>query len=163
MEIISKLILPIIAIVISFIALYNSYQSSKKAEHASQSANRVSQGQIELHISSIISQTETRVADLSIQLSPFLKNNLNFDELKQKDILEKAYNQAVESNLNAYEEACAKYLDNKTDKERFKKMYNVPLRRLVETPELKEDYFDALTSSYKCILKVYTEWNNLEA
>ena len=77
------------------------------------------------------------------------------------DIVRQAFESARELNLNAYEEACAKYLDGKVDKKRFKKNYHVEIRNLVENDNNK-DKFDGVTSKYKCILEVYEEWNNLE-
>ena len=73
----------------------------------------------------------------------------------------KHFDLAIENNLNAYEEACAKYLDNKVDKVRFKKTYISEIRQVVENVELKK-YFDAVSSKYKAILKVYYEWENHE-
>ena len=67
----------------------------------------------------------------------------------------------LNKSINAYEEACAKYLDKKVDRKRFQKMYRVEVPQLVEKPELK-DYFDAITSRYKAILKVYEMWENAE-
>lgn len=89
------------------------------------------------------------------------KDRRTSEEERQLEIYQRNFKAAVESNINAYEEACAKYLDGKVDRRRFEKNYRVPLRQLVETAELKE-YFDAVTSRYKAILKVYDQWENLE-
>lgn len=155
------ILLPLIAIIVSIIAICQSSKANTKSNEATNTANKISAGQIELNISMLIKETENRVIDLAIAMSKYFKDNLSDSEKKELEFLQNAYNQAVESNLNAYEEACAKYLDSKTDKERFKRMYYVPIRRLLENKELKE-YFPAHNSSYKCILKVYDEWFNLE-
>lgn len=156
------ILLPSIAIIVSIIAIYQSSKANTKSDLASTTANKISAGQIELNISMLIKETENRVMDLAIAMSKYFKDTkLSKTEEKELEFLKNAYNQAVESNLNAYEEACAKYLDEKTDKERFKRMYSIPIRRLLETKEL-EKYFPAHNSSYKCILKVYNEWFNLE-
>jgi hypothetical protein len=95
-------------------------------------------------------------------LAPLLcKKDKTIEEQEQLKIYERMFNEAVESNLNAYESACSKYIDGKTDKERFIKLYKVEIRQLVEEPELKQ-YFDALTTRYKAITTVYNEWENLE-
>lgn len=83
------------------------------------------------------------------------------ETLKQLEGFGHAFKAAVESNINAYEEACAKYIDNKYDRKRFKKIYQISLRQLVENPQHKP-YFDGVTSRYKAILKVYSEWENPE-
>lgn len=67
---------------------------------------------------------------------------------------------AKEGLLNAYENGCFKYIDNKIDKERFKKIYLIEIRNIVEDKSFK-DKFDSNTSRYKAILKVYKEWNDL--
>ena len=100
--------------------------------------------------------------DLTIELSKFEDyESLSQTKKKECDAITKAFEQAIESNLNAYEEACAKYLDGKIDIDRFSRMYNTPIRNLVENDEY-QDYFKPIISSYKCILKVYEKWNNLE-
>lgn len=161
LEFIKDIILPVIAIVVSIVAICQSSKANTKSDEATNTANNISTGQIELNISMLIKETENRVMDLAISMSKYFKNDLSDSEKKELEFLQNAYNQAVESNLNAYEEACAKYLDSKTDKERFKRMYSVPVRRLLENKDL-EKYFPAHNSSYKCILKVHKEWFDLE-
>lgn len=148
------IILSIFSLAISILAIFY-------ANKANNSANKVANGEIELSIFSIIKETETRVMDLTIEMSKFDIENLNSQEEKQYNILTMAFNQAIESNLNAYEEACAKYLDGKVDVDRFSRMYHTPIRNLVEHEDY-EKYFKPITSSYKCILKVYKRWHNLE-
>ena len=120
-------------------------------------AHKIAQGQIELSIHQLINQTKKDVMEISLKIAD--KCSDNSDQIKT--VLTKAFNSAVEQNLNAYDEACAKYLDNKVDKERFKKNYHVEIRQLVENESYK-DKFDSNTSPYKGILKVYREWNDLE-
>ena len=110
----------------------------------------ISQGQIQLEIHQMISQTKRDVLDIALKIQG-----------NQTGIVQQAFETAREMNLNAYEEACSKYLDGKVDKERFKKNYHVEIRQLVENANNK-DKFNAVTSKYKCILAVYAEWNNLE-
>lgn len=143
------IIFTIIGLVISLISLVKSIKANK----ISQEANKVSQGEIELNIYQMINQTKKDVRDITLTIA---------NKCDDKDILSQAFNSAIESNLNAYEEACAKYLDNKVDKECFKRNYSVEIRQLVENTKYKK-YFDATTSPYKCILKVYNEWNDLES
>ena len=66
-----------------------------------------------------------------------------------------------EDYLNAYDEACAKYIDNKIDKQRFKKMYFEEIKNLVEDKNGKEK-IDTDTTRFRAIRKVYKEWNDLE-
>lgn len=143
----------IVAIVFSSIGLLISIISIVRAN----SAHKIAQGQIELNIHQLLNQTKKDVMDITIVIAEKCSNN----DQDMKGVLTQALNTANERNLNAYEEACAKYLDNKVDKERFRKNYHIEIRQLVEDTNNK-DKFDATTSPYKAILKVYKEWNDLE-
>lgn len=143
---IAAIIISIIGIFISVISIIIAYN-----------AHKISQGEIELNIHQLLNQTKKDVMDIYLIISE--KCSDNAEELRET--LNQALNTATERNLNAYEEACAKYLDNKVDKERFKKNYNIEIRQLVED-ENNKNKFDATTSVYRAILRVYKEWNDLE-
>lgn len=126
------------------------------------SSKRTAVAQIELYINERITNTKEKVSEQASAIAPFkAKQSLSEEEKRLLGFHEKIFSSAVENNLNAYEEACAKYLDKKVDCERFKKIYKKEIRQLVEDKNLKK-YFDAVSSSYKAILKVYAEWENLE-
>lgn len=161
----------IIAVIISGLSLLASIvfgvitiKKSNKANDIAKEANKISknnekiaQGQIELYINQLISQTKKDVMDISLKVADSCINDIE----NRNSLLTKALNSAIEINLNAYEEACAKYIDNKVDKARFKKNYMVSIRQEVENP-INKERFNATTSPYKAILKVYDEWFNLE-
>ena len=132
-----------ISIVIAIISFILSIVSNNRQR-------KISQGQMEIQINQMISNSKKELMDISVLIG---KEN--------QEILDQAFRTARELNLNAYEEACAKYIDNKVDKERFKRNYYVEIRRLVEYKGNNE-FLNPTTSPYKCILKVYEEWNNLE-
>lgn len=141
-EIIS-LILSLFAILISIITWIKTSLSS--------SAN------LELYMNERITNTKEKVSDISIQLSDYIS-----DKKSPKYItLQKAFTNSLENNFNAYEEACAKYLDRKVDKTRFKKNYKNEIKRLVENEETKQ-YFNGVSSNYRAIIKVYKMWEDLE-
>lgn len=142
----------IIAVIVSVIGLLVSIYSIIRANNA----HKIAQGQIELNIHQLLNQTKKDEMEISMMIAQKSSNN---DETVK--ILENALKSAMERTVNAYEEACAKYLDGKVDKERFKKNYHIEIRQLVEDNNYKK-YFDSTTSSYKAILKVYKEWNDLE-
>lgn len=135
---------------------------------SSQRTTKITQGEIEFQMANLIKDSETRFADVSLQLIEY-KDLLERKKKKEDEILEdtvykfkyKLVNQAIESMLNAYEEACAKYLDKKIDLDRFKRSYHKDIRNLVENPQFTE-YFNTPSTGYKCILKVYNQWCNLE-
>ena len=133
----TAIIVSVISALISIVSIIFSHRASKKA-------NSIAAEQ------KMISQTKRDVLDIALKIQG-----------NQTGIVQQAFETAREMNLNAYEEACSKYLDGKVDKERFKKNYHVEIRQLVENANNK-DKFNAVTSKYKCILAVYAEWNNLE-
>ncbi len=117
---------------------------------------------IELAISERITSTKEKVSDVTNIMTPIVsKTKRNQDDENMIVLYGKQLDLAIENNINAYEEACAKYLDNKVDKIRFKKLYKNELRKLVEHNELKK-YFDGVSSDFKAIIKVYTKWEDLE-
>ena len=146
-EIIS-IIIAGLALVISVISIFTSMRNSS--------------AMIELTINERITNTKEKVGDVSNIMTPLLaKGKPTADEKRMIDLYSKQFDLAIENNLNAYEEACAKYLDSKVDKKRFKKLYKTEIRQLVEKKELKS-YFDGVSSNFKAILKIYKEWEDLE-
>lgn len=145
----------IVSIAVSGLAIIISIVSIWKA-------NSTASAGIELDINRGITSTRARVSDMSIQMFPLLSKAIRTPEeerLLQGYTL--AFEEAQESHLNAIEEACAKYLDKKVDRRRFKKTHRTAIRQLVEDDDHKQ-YLDPLTSRFKAILKVYKEWENLE-
>lgn len=108
---------------------------------------KISYGQAELAIRESISAAKNRLTDTMTVI----------DDNKYKNQIIEVY---VEELLNAYEEACAKYIDRKIDKVRFKKMYFDELKNIVESKNF-ERYF-MFGSKYEAIKKVYNEWFDLE-
>ena len=94
--------------------------------------NKNSQGQIELTIEQSIAQSKYRLTDLML----------------------------ANDNSERYS-ACSKYLDDKVDKERFKKQYHKCIKDIVEDEQF-EYKLNSLSSPYKALIKVYNEWNDLE-
>ncbi|MDP4273086.1 MAG: hypothetical protein Q8907_02290 [Bacteroidota bacterium] len=117
---------------------------------------------VELAINERITNTKEKVSDVANIMTPIVaKQNRTDDENRMIELYEKQLDLAIENNLNAYEEASAKYIDKKVDKTRFMKLYKTEIRQLVEDENLKK-YFDGVSSQYKAILKLYREWEDLE-
>lgn len=109
------------------------------------------QGSLETQVRSAISDAYKQVADMAVILQS--------DPGNEK--LQELYKGTEEVYRNAYEDACAKYLDDKIDKERFRTMFLSEIRRLVEEePHCKA--YATNQSMYDCTLKVYNEWFHLE-
>jgi len=173
---ITYLIICLITIIASFIAITISIKAKKQAKESADRANELSKksldkadiqnlialGSIELVINERITQTRQKVSEVTMNMAPLMsKSDRSEDEQKTLDIYIKTLHSEIENNINAYEEACMKYLDGKIDTVRFKKSYFTELRQLVEHEKYKK-YFDGVSSRYKAILKVYDEWFNLE-
>jgi hypothetical protein len=151
----TSLALALIAIVVSIAAFVKSTSVSKDNL-------KLNHGMNELEVKNMITSARQRVEDVSIMMIPLLsKTQRSEEEVKQVEGYQRVFRAAVENSVNAYEEACAKYLDRKIDKRRFKKSYQVEIRQLVQDANHKQ-FFDAVTSPHKAILKVYDEWENLE-
>lgn len=104
-----------------------------------------------MQIRELILNTRSRYEDKVVQVK---------DE-KDEELREALLDSALEGLLNAYDEACAKYLDGKVDKERFKKLYRDEIRQLVDDEVIKEKYREPQTK-FHATVKVYKEWNDLE-
>ena len=162
----------VIAVIISgfslIVALFSFGFSMKSQAKASLLANentRLSNGMIELEVRSAIREETARVNDISIMLNPLISKSkagtLTNEQSIELEGLSKNWKAAIQGMLNAYEEACTKYLDDKIDKVRFKKTYQVEIRNLLEANNLKK-FFDSHSSRYKAIIKVYNDWENPE-
>ncbi|WP_020474256.1 hypothetical protein [Zavarzinella formosa] len=128
---------------------------------------RVSIGQAETALRTSIRSTRQFVNNLSIQLADIVDGRRE-DELKAADkrrieAVRMAFMEAIEENLNAYEDACAKYVDGKIDRTRFKKNYFTEIRNLCECPKSSPIYEmlnPESTSRFRSVWGVYHEWFN---
>lgn len=155
----------IAGLIVAFLSLVVAIVALCKSAYASRIANNISYASVELEMRTAITVSSDRISDLSIQMRPLVarksSQGLKPEEEAQLDAYEQSFAAAIQNYLNAYEELCAKYIDCKIDKIRFRKSFAVELRNLVEREALKK-YFDTASSRYKAILKVYNEWENLE-
>lgn len=151
-------ILTALSVSVSVVALCISYNAAQKgnsiaatANELTKTANEMQMGQVEMQIRELILNARSRYEDLAIQLNAH-ENDVEYS---------KAVESALEGVLNAYDEACAKYIDGKVDKERFKKLYHDEIRQLVTDSATQEKYREPQTKFHATNM-VYTEWNNLE-
>ena len=154
----AMVILTALTVLVSIIALCVSFKASQKgndlacvANDLTKTANDMHMAQVEMQIRELILSARSRYEDKAVQFKNDTDNEFS------KAMIESA----LEGVLNAYDEACAKYLDEKVDKERFKKLYHDEIRQLVVDPTIKEKYVEPQTK-FHATVKVYTEWNNLE-
>ncbi|UUV19973.1 hypothetical protein NRK67_16640 (plasmid) [Fusobacteria bacterium ZRK30] len=144
----------ILSFILSIFAFKKSNDASEKSNKLSEEYNLLVKGQVELQISQAIRESRDKVTHFIWELEKAeSKDNQNAIDLLFS---------LQESNMNAYEDGCSKYFDNKIDRSRFKKTYFEEIKNLVENPHLKKKFLDPTTSRYKCILKIYKEWFDLE-
>jgi len=138
-------------IAIAVLSAVSSLASAVTAIVTFVNGKRMANGNVELQIRTMISEAKYHQSECMIKLAADPKN----------EMLLSTYDTLTEEVLNAYDEACAKYNDNKVDKERFKKMYFHEIRQLVEDQELNGKY-NNVSSRFGATLKVYKEWNQTE-
>ena len=126
----------IASIIIAALALLVSIASLVKSSAASKTANDLTKGQVEMQIRSMITVAKAHFSEMSNQL-------------------------AANPDNPTYDEACAKYLDGKVDKQRFKQLYVNEIRNWVDSEAVKDKYIMP-QSRFHATVKVYDEWNNLE-
>lgn len=158
-------IISIVSLIISIGSVYFAKSSSKQANSIARENLNLQYGMVELEISQSIEGAKSSITEISMVMVPYVaKENdksITSEESAILNLYRKNFNAATQTLINYYDSACSKYTDGKVDKVRFKKTYKTEIRRLLENEDLKE-YFNPLTSSYKPILNVYAEWENLE-
>jgi len=154
--------------VVSVIALWVSIHFARRAEQATKSANDVAIGQAETNLRTAITNAHQWVQQSNIQIATVRKDR-NPEELTSEertifDVLVTNYDEAAEQLLNAYEDACGKYIDNKIDKERFKQSYKKEIRRLCEKDRgtIHMLLHPQESSSFIAIWSVYEKWSGDE-
>ncbi|EJL6706337.1 hypothetical protein NMS58_003445 [Vibrio cholerae] len=160
-----------IALISMGVSIYYSSKASSASKNSLSSAeraNNIAIGQTETSLREQIMNARNRMEDCGFKIQEFLKgrkiDNLNGEELPHLEFLESTWRSSTESYLNAYEDACGKYLDDKTDKERFKKAYINEVKNICDP---KRTSFERLmhpesTSKFEAIWKVYKEWHRYE-
>jgi hypothetical protein len=157
----------------AFDASQKALEANHKAFEANQTANIIATGGLESSTRDLISQARRNMEDRIISIANFLSTinanksgGLDKNDKKLLTTFEKAYRSAVEDWYNSYEEACAKYLDGKIDKERFRKSFKSEIKNIVEIKKEDEIMYSLInpkgTSRFRAIWKVYDEWENLE-
>lgn len=129
----------------------------KKSFELNEKALKIQEGQIELEMANQLSTAKKYVDSWD----SILYNNLTDEETKEALLTQKrAF--VIEEALNCYEVLCQKYLDDKADKDRFKKAYKNEIANLFSSNSIYKERLDGQSSPYKAIKKVYEEWENPE-
>lgn len=161
-------VVALISMIVSIVFSIKSSNASKQSNLNAVEANRIAIGQSETSLREQILNARQRSEDSALRISNFLagkkKEDLAEYELSHLNHLENTWRSGVEGLLNAYEDACGKYLDSKTDKDRFRKAYINEVKNICD-PQ-RESYARLMhpdsTSNYQAIWKVYREWHQHE-
>ncbi|MBQ6743526.1 MAG: hypothetical protein IJR05_02070 [Acidaminococcaceae bacterium] len=135
--------------IVAILALIVSALSLKKSSEATKVSNNISKGQAEIEIRNMITSAKRYYQEKSLALISD-PNNAGLQQLVAS---------ALEEVMNTYDEACAKYLDGKVDKERFKETYKDEVFNLITDAGVKSKY-EGPQSKYKATVTVYEEWKN---
>ncbi|WP_086792936.1 hypothetical protein [Pseudomonas sp. SCPG-7] len=155
-----------ISMVVSVGAMYFAKSSSKKANLIAQENLNLQNAMVETGISQSIEGAKVKINEVSLVMVPLVVKedlgSLSAEEAANLLLFRKIMDSAVQSLVNHYDFACSKYIDGKVDKIRFKKSYRTEIRQLVEKEDMKK-HFNPVTTTYKPILIVYKEWEDLES
>lgn len=144
----------IFSVIISGVALFVSiftYRNAAAASHAN----------TELYINERISNTREFVTQLIFEMTPLMAKKetkgLNEEEKVIMELHSALLHSAIENNLNAYDNACGKYLDSKVDKDRFKIDYKKEISQLYSN-DTYATHLKSEPPQYESIMTVYNEW-----
>lgn len=155
-----------ISMIVSVGAVYFAKASSKKANLIAQENLNLQNAMVENGISQSIEDAKAKINEVSLVMVPLVVKedigNLSVEDAANLVLFRKIMDSAVQSLVNHYDSACSKYIDGKVDRVRFRRSYKTEIRQLVEREDLQE-YFHPVTTTYKPILMVYKEWEDLES
>lgn len=113
-------------------------------------------GQFEVQIREMISNAKSKLLETSYRISQEdFKTKEEETQKEKRELLESIFEAALEELKNAYDEACAKYIDKKIDRKRFKNLYMSEIEGFVN--DYKESY-NIDTSKFIDTCKVYNKW-----
>ncbi|MEN6489060.1 MAG: hypothetical protein ABFD66_09325, partial [Smithella sp.] len=142
---------------------------ASRANEIAREQNVIAMGVAETTMRDSIARASAAFQDVSMKIIDIFHGRTNLCDLDTQEqayigAYQKVLGSAVEVMINSYEEACAKYIDGKLDKDRFKKMYFLEIKRLCDENnlEFKKKMHPADTSPYQAIWKVYREWYHFE-
>jgi hypothetical protein len=141
-------------------------QADKSNAIAELSGRRLT-AESEISLLRLINDARMRVNDINLQITNLQQGEtagkLSAAETRHVQKLTLAWEDSYEVLLNAYELACGMYLDDKLDKERFKRQYHDELRGLMSsTFEPVRNRLHRPDTPYRAFRKVYDQWFNLE-
>ncbi len=161
--------------VVSFLSFVGSMifalmaiSARRGAKRQADRANDIAIGQAETGLRDSIDVARQRIEDASLRIADHLggrkPDRISADEKRHLEVMEKSRASAIEGFLNRYEDACSKYIDNKIDRERFRKIYFKEIANLCnpDIASYASHMHPEATCRFEAIWKVYKEWHRLE-
>ncbi|MEG6283602.1 hypothetical protein UXO46_16475 [Enterobacter asburiae] len=152
----------VLALLVSAYSAFQSRNANKNGETANTNAQKaidmqktalnLQEAALESEIANTIATATKEVREAVLALS-----NVH-DSAPNYPIVYKNFTSAQEVWLNAHDQACMSYRENKLNKDTFKKTYHVPIRTLFEDKDLQHFFSPVDTSKYPSIIAVYREW-----
>lgn len=145
-----------------------SAEYQKMANQYAERANDIAVGVAENELLRDITSARRRFEDVSAEVESIVEgrapSELSDQEKRRLKEINLRRGSSMEELLNTYENACSKYRDGKTDRDRFKKTYFSQIRNLFEPPgnAFRDLLHPEGTSRYKALWRVYKEWYDLE-
>jgi len=160
------LLLTCVTIIVSIIAIVVAGKARSAANKFRGDTLKLSQAQVEMGIRSQVNEAKHRIEDFLLTHGDFLAKTekggtkITKTEKERADRLKLIGNGRVEGHLNALDEACQKYNDDKVDKVRFQKAWQTEIRQAVK--EKSHNEFLQPGHTYHALMGVYDEWENKE-
>ena len=158
-------IVAVISLIVTIIFSLIAVCASRRSQTSAKRSQDIALGQAENELRAAISRSRERTGDLAVQITEVLDgrkaDKLPAADRRRYESLEKVFNSSVEETLNAYENACGKYIDNKVDRQRFEKTYFEEVRKICEQRDnfVAELMHPETPSHFKAIWHVYHEWH----
>lgn len=136
----------------------------KVTEENSALALKLSHAKTELDIDNKIAMSRSRLSDYTVThqvmlcKSPAQRDAFSEEEKITHQVVTKGHKVAIEEFLNALDAACHLYLEDRIDRERFRKSYE---HRICDAVDEHPDYFK-LNTRFNGIEECYREWRKVE-
>lgn len=144
-------------------ALEQAATAKEKANEIAAEHLKLLHAQVEIDISNQIRESTHRLQDFWVANRPLLareSSTLGPNEKATRDALIVLQGSIVEEYLNAYDEACQKYIDEKVDLVRFKDKYQRQVRQIAEDKEYDE--YLRTGHRFPSLMAVYDKWEDRE-
>ena len=140
-----------ISCLISLFTIYYTIHKNKKNE---QLVEKLNSANLEVMIAERISVARVQCEDLHLIIAEKCDG---ITDKKQLEAFQKSLNSKRENYLNAFDDACSMYVDDKIDKERFKKNYRNSILQIFSDDNYKKLLNLETACKFQSLLMLYRE------